>query len=454
MPDSTTAPPADERGPRRRALENASVYFLSGKARPSPEELPREWLPKRAADALEDLATSRTPRVVKLQHLIHLLLSDERFRDTDAFDKSIRLVLEHTLPTDKGDLPPQARVDRAKGYLDAALRDEGGRRFREGHWNRFVADAGELFGFDLPERTFQGRGRCNDEETAPKLTPEGERVDSSVITAEFQSDQPPSAFIDYVDPRFWPICSSFWQEMTQLTTPTRAPNGGYDGVFNEVVEVGRQTLRVPLEVGFRVSTDLSRVWVRFNIDRAEYFRRKDDNDPVPVDVDTGTVSAESVPGEAGPRTLVRATKYLHAVDGGAARLFPRLACDVGWPELMIAMAFRCSPDGPPPAGAAPVAGATAAAGAGPAAGAGDLADVAVRRFVREAVNECLQGVEHTGSAVQQLMGRFTGPTWDAGWINDLLDIGAETTRRYSRVAGHLRGLADDLSKAADQRRGS
>jgi hypothetical protein len=271
------------------------------------------------------------------------------------------------------------------------VRAPGDRRLEEGHWLQFVDDAGELFGFGLPERSFRGRSRCNDLETARKRTPEGELVDSSVITSEFRSDQPPTDFVDYVDPEKWPTCSSFWQEMRPLTPPTR-PAGieGYNRVFEEVVKVGAQTLRVPLAVGFRVRPDGSRVWARFNLDRERYLQRirARPRDPVPVDVDTGTVSAERVPGPGGPQTLVRATKYLHATPDGGAELFPRLACDVGWPELMMAMAYRCSPDGPPPDTAAQ---ADAAAGrTGPAA-ATDPAEAAVQRFVEQVVAECRPG---------------------------------------------------------------
>ena len=452
--DATTAIPPDYRGRRRRALENACVAFYDRDREPPEEALPADWR-QGPEQALVDLATSRTPRVVKLQHLMQLLLSDPGLWDEDAYrapEGPIRRILQHTLPTERGELPSPEKVVAAMAHLEAVLRDEGGRPFEERHWRRYVAEAGELFGFDLPERTFQGRERCNDDETAGKLTPEGNRVDCQVITAEFQSDRPPSAFSDYVDPENWPRCSSFWQEMTQLTPKTPAPDGrGYDCVFDEVVEVGRLRLRVPLEVGFRARPDLSRVWVRFNIDRNEYFRREGGDDPVPVDVDTGTVSAESVQTESGQRTLVRATKYLHARDE-LVTLYPRLACDVGWPELMMAMAYRCSPDGPPPAAAAGPARAAGAPIAAPVTAA--PAQDTVQRFVEQVIGECQQGLEKTSPAVQRLLRRFTGPTWDPGWINDLLDIGAETTRRYGRVASHLRGLADGLSRAADQRRAS
>ena len=452
MPKSRTEPPPDRRSHRRRALENACVALMDADTLP-PGQFPAEWHPAGGkAQALEELATSRTPRVVKLQHLIETLRRDPA--EAGRLEEPARLVLAHTLPTitPEGDLPPPSQVDAAWRHLEEVVRAPGDRRFEERHWLQFADEAGELFGFDVPERTFRGRGRCNDMETAPKPTPEGGLEDSIVITSEFLSDQPPSAFADYVDPTNWPRCSSFWQDMAPLTTPTRAtwPPGadGYDQVFDEVVEVGSQTLRVPLSVGYRILGDRSRVWVRFNIDRTIYLERKtarNRRDRVPVDVDSGTVSAERVAGPEGPRTLVRATKYLHPAPGGEAELFPRLACDVGWPELMMAMAYRCSPDGPSPEATARPAADAGPADAGPAG-------IAVQRFVEQVLAECRQGIGDTAPAVQRLLGRFTGPTWSAGWVNDLLDIGAETTRRYGRVAGHLRGLADELSRAADQRR--
>jgi hypothetical protein len=273
-----------------------------------------------------------------------------------------------------------------------------------------------------------------------------------VLVAQFWTDQPPSAFIDYVSPRNWPNCSSFWESMEPLSEVVQEPNGNYTGVFLEVVRVGEATLRVPLEVGFRMNADLSRVWARFNIDRPRYQERKAEKDPVPVDVDTGTVSAETVPGGPAP-TRVRAVKYLSAPRGSDAARFAELACDSGWSEMMLTMAFSCSPDGPSELAAA-AARAKAAAAPRPAAPAAPAAVSAgaAEQFVGQVVKDCMDGVEATGQHVQRLLTRFTGPSWDPRWINDLLDIGVVTAERYGRVLSHLRGLADRL--AADDQRSS
>jgi hypothetical protein len=419
---------------RRQALEQAHKVF-----RERPEELTDEWLAE-AGQALEELAKAKTTRVVKLRFLVDTFRrgNQDAYR---ALQEPVGRVVEHTLPTTGGRPPSAQVVDEAKRHVDdVVLRAEGEPRLEERHWGQLTRASGPLFGFGTSERTFSAR--CNDEREAWKTTPDGQHVKSRVIVGEFWTNQLPSAFVDYVDPRRWPDCSSFWRDMRELSI-TMAPNGNYDGVFEEVIDVGEATLEVPLEVGFRMRDDVSRVWVRFNLDPVEYKRRKEAGDPVPVDIDTGTVSAESVPGGPAP-TRVRATKYLHAADRAAVP-FPELLCDLGWPEMMVDMAFHCSPHGPSEVAAAGAAArATAAAAAVPS-------DVAVGRFVERVVKECQDGIGQTSPHVQSLIGRFTGPTWNLGWVNDLLGIGMVTTERYGRVLSHVRGLADDLGTAVEQR---
>lgn len=428
---------------RRRAFERTYDVL-----RRPPGERAKGWTDD-ARRALRDLAESETPRVVKLRLLVDTLRR-QRPQVRQALDAEVRHVLRHTLPTTGGDLPPDALVDQAKELLDAVVEAPGEAYLEEPHWRQLAEESGRLFGFAVAERTFEGG--CNDQDQATKLTPEGEPVDSHVLIAQFWTDQPPSAFIDYVSPRNWPNCSSFWESMKPLSKVVQEPNGNYTGVFEEVVKIGDTTLRVPLEVGFRMNADLSRVWARFNIDRREYRKRKEAKDPVPVDVDTGTVSAETVPGGPAP-TRVRATKYLHAPRGSKADQFAELACDSGWSEMMLTMAFSCSPDGPSELAAA-AARARAAArprAAAAAAPATVPTSAATGQFVDRVVKDCQDGIDATGQHVQQLLTRFTGPTWDPRWINDLLGIGVVTAERYGRILSHVRGLADSL---ADDRRSS
>jgi hypothetical protein len=421
---------------RRRTFERTYDVL-----RQPPERRAKGWTDE-ARRTLHALAESKTPRVVKLRLLVDTLRRQSP-RVRQALDAEVRHVLRHTLPTTGGELPPDTLVDQAKELLDAVVEAPGEAYLEEPHWRQLAEESGRLFGFAVAERTFEGG--CNDQELARKLTPEGDAVDSRVLIAQFWTDQPPSAFIDYVSPRNWPNCSSFWESMEPLSDVVREPNGNYTGVFEEVVRIDNNTtLRVPLEVGLRMNADLSRVWARFNIDRGEYQKRKAARDPVPVDVDTGTVSAETVPGGPAP-TRVRATKYLHAPRGSDADRFAELACDSGWSEMMITMAFSCSPDGPSEVAAA-------AARARAAAPATVPAGVATGQFVGRVVKDCKDGIDTTGQHVQQLLSRFTGPSWDPRWINDLLDIGVVTAERYGRVLGHLRGLADSL--ADDDQRGS
>jgi hypothetical protein len=423
----------EEFAERRRALEHAHEVFHR-----RPEELTDDWLAE-ADEALEDLAKAKITRVVKLRFLVDAF----RRGDRDAYDalsRPVSRVVEETLPTTGGKPPAASVVGEAKRHLDTVVKAEGQPRLEDRHWRQLTREAGPLFGFATSERSFGAR--CNDQQLAWKTTPDGRHVQSRVVVGEFWSNQPPSAFVDYVDPRRWPDCSSFWREMREISL-TMAPNGNYDGVFEEVVDVGQTTLEVPLEVGFRMRDDLSRVWVRFNLHGRTYLDLMGSSSAVKVDVDTGTVSAETVPGGPAP-TRVRATKYLHAADRAAVP-FPELLCDLGWPEMMIDMAFRCSAEGPSEVAAAGAAArATAAAAAVPA-------DVAVGRFVERVVKDCQAGIGDTSPYVQSLIGRFTGSSWDLGWINDLLGIGMVTTERYGRVLSHVRGLADDLGTAAEQK---
>ena len=428
---------------RRRAFERAHDVL-----RQPPGQRAKGWADD-ARRTLHALAESETPRVVKLRLLVDILRRQSP-RDRQALDAGVRHVLRHTLPTAAGRLPPDALVEQAKELLDAVVEAPGGAFLEEPHWRQLAEESAPLFGFAVAERTFEGG--CNDQDLATKLTPDGDPVQSRVLIAQFWTDQPPSAFIDYVSPRNWPSCSSFWESMEPLSAVVQEPNGNYTGVFQEVVKIGDATLRVPLEVGFRMNADLSRVWARFNIDGGQYQKRKADEDPVPVDVDTGTVSAETVPG--GPAaTRVRAVKYLSAPPGSDAARFAELACDSGWSEMMLTMAFSCSPDGPSELAAA-AARTRAAAAPRPAAPAAPSAvpASAAEEFVGRVVKDCMDGVDATGQHVQRLLTRFTGPSWDPRWINDLLDIGVVTAERYGRVLSHLRGLADRL--AADDQRSS
>jgi hypothetical protein len=45
------------------------------------------------------------------------------------------------------------------------------------------------------------------------------------------------------------------------------------------------------------------------------------------------------------------------------------------------------------------------------------------------------------------MGRFTGKSWDAGWINDLLDMGLVAANHYGNIASDIRLFADSLRDA-------
>ena len=75
------------------------------------------------------------------------------------------------------------------------------------------------------------------------------------------------------------------------------------------------------------------------------------------------------------------------------------------------------------------------------------ADGAVKQFVEAVTTECQQAIGQNGPHLEQLIGRFTGKSWDAGWINDLLDMGLVTARHYGNIASDVRQFADSLRDA-------
>jgi hypothetical protein len=377
--------------------------------------------------ALQDLADSGLHRVIKLRILLDGLLRTRPAERDPTIDDAARYLLSQTLPGD----PDASQVEEIMAVLNDVAGGDDRERLQTSHWEAFSGRASEAYGYDIEELSFSSG--CNDRQQATKITPEGQAVLSRLIEAQFWSNEPPMAFARYVNPLNWPRCSSAWRAMNVLSGEPRQ-SGDYNCVFDEIVDIYDQVLQVPLEVGYRERPDGSRVWVRFNIARDRYLARKGTREEVLVDVDTGMVSAELRPG--GPaRTLVRATKYLHMVDGGD--LLPQLACDADWPDLMIAMAERCVTRWPQeePVTVTPETSRAA------------LVDAAVKRFVDEVAVTCQQGIGDTRPHFRRLLGRFTGASWDPRWMNDLLSIGKLTAERYGAVASSVRGLADGLSNA-------
>lgn len=434
MTDATSGnAPSDEE--KRRILEEVTLAFRPG----APSHFLRKVRPA-PSQALADLAAAANiRRLTKHRRLIDGLRRSPA-EDRASLGDQARQVLVSTLDQDLPEDSRRSRVDRAKLRLDEVVAAPGAPRLQPQHWQLWVQSTNDIYHYTTNEQTFEA---CNDEQLVMKATPDGTLVPSRLIIAQFWSDLPPAAFRQYVDPQNWPHCSPFWEAFTPLG-PIVPTGDGYDGDFNEVVDIITETLTVPLHVGFRVLPDQSRVWTRFNISRPFY------NATTEVDVDTGTVSAESVPGGPAP-TLVQATKYLHWRNPSHPDL-TAMACDFGWCELMEEMAYGCA-QGFPAAGAqAEAAGAEAAGAKGAGAhGAKTSVDAAIRQLVEAVTTECQQGISDNGPYLAQLIGRFTGPSWDAGWINDLLNMGVVTARRYGNIASDVRRFADSLRDAAPER---
>jgi len=418
-------------GEKRRIIEDAYLAFRPDVADRYPRpEAPR---PPEAQQALADLAAATNiPRLVKHRRLIDgLRLSSAE--DRAGFDDQARDVFASTLEQGLPDDTRQNQADLAKRRQDEAAAASDERRLQPRH-SQLMQSTNDIFRFTTHEQTFEA---CNDEQEAMKATPDGQFVLSRLIIAQFWSNLPPAAFRTYVDPRNWPQCSPFWRAMQPLR-PIVQTADGYDGDFAETVNIITETLTVPLHIGFRVLPDQSRVWTRFNISRAFYDQFPD----IEVDVDTGTVSAESVPDGPAP-TRVRATKYLHWRDPDRSDL-TGLSCDLGWSDLMMEMADGCAQGSPADGGQAQstVTGGTKTS-----------ADAAVSQLVEAVTTQCQQGISESGPYFEQLIGRFTGSSWDAGWINDMLGIGLVTARRYGNVASNVRRFADSLRDTATERDG-
>jgi hypothetical protein len=422
MTDATggSAPPDED---KRIVIENAILAFrpeiVRTFARPGPA--------LEAAQALTALADATDiRRLIKHRRLIDGLRRSTEEERT-SLDGPARHVLESTLAQD---LPQDRRpdlVDQAKRRLDEVAAAPGAPQLQPQHWRLWVQSTNDIFQFTTHEQTFEA---CSDQQLVMKATPDGELVLSRLLIAQFWSDLLPAAFRPFADPHNWPHCSPFWKSVDSLGSVVPTADG-FDWDFNETVYTITGTLTVPLHIGFRARPDQSRVWTRFNIARGFY------QPTTEVDVDTGTISAESVPGGPAP-TLVQATKYLHWRDPN--RPDPTaLACEFGWSELLEEMAYGCAQG--------------FQAEAAGADGATTSVDTAISQLVAAFTAECQQGISENSPHLEQLIGRFTGSSWDPGWVNDLLNMGLVTARHYGNVASGVRRFADSLRDAPTGRDG-
>jgi hypothetical protein len=406
---------------RRQVIEDALLAFRPRERDEFRDQIGREvptpW------QAMESLAQAELPRVLKHRLLIDAVRRAHR-QDLDEprMEEGMRNVLRSTM--DEG-LTDQ-HVAEAMRDLEAVAAAEGEERLQAAHWEEWVNRTEDLFQYSTEERTFQA---CNDVDRTVKATPNLQLVPSRLIVAEFWSDLLPNDFATFIDPSNWPKCSDFWKEMKELGARTTIGEG-YDCEVRETVTIlTGETLTVPLQIAFRKRADGSRVWTRFNLSRSSY------GPNVPVDVDTGTVSAELMTDGPAP-TLVRGTKYLHWANPKRPDV-TTLACDFGWAELMIQMAYRCA--GRMPMATTPTTARVSVEGA-------------VKRLVEDVTTEWRNGINDSRAHLETLIGRFTGPSWDARWVNDLLALGNLAAKRSGRIASHVRTFADAL-KEADQQEG-
>ena len=422
MTDATgePAPPEED---KRRIIEDAILAFRPDVVRAYPRDPAAE--PGPALAALAAAVTVR--RLTKHRRLIdgfRRSTPDGRAR----LDGVARRVLDSTLEPGVPDDRRPALVEKAKRRLDEVAMAPGEPQLEQKHWDLWVRGTSDIFAFTTPERTFAAS--CNDNNREWKQTPDGEHVLSRLIVAQFYSDLLPSAFSRYVQPENWPGCCTFWESVVGLPlpmTPHSPVTNGYDWDFAETVNIINQQLTVPLHIGFRELPD--QVWTRFNLSQAHY------TPATPVDVDTGTVSA--VPASNGSvRTLVQATKWVHWRYSDQQPDLTAQACDFGWTELMEEMAYGCAQGFPPRAQLA-----------GMAADSAKTPADAIKQFVGGVTTEWQRAIIESGPHLEQLIGRFTGKSWDAGWVNDLLDVGLVAANHYGNITSDIRLFADSLRDA-------
>ncbi|PZS26768.1 MAG: hypothetical protein DLM61_17750 [Pseudonocardiales bacterium] len=340
----------------------------------------------------------------------------------DSAGSWIAQVLRSTAPDSV--IPPE-RLGEIVHFLTTLT----GQRLQQPQWAQWVSETNDVYNFTLPEQTFAA---CNDCDTPDKCPLIGQPVPSRLIVAEFLSPLTPRDFVYYVNPENWPHFSAFWESMALIGVRTDFQDSlasGYNAEFRERVHILDQVLEVPLEVGHRIRHDESRVWTRFNIARGHF------GGSVPVDIDTGTVSAELI---GSGQTRVRATKYVHWSDTSRPD-FSSLSCDFGWAEFMVQMAEKSLQEHNGQSILAPDKVAEPSV------------DDAIKRFVEGVVMDSKNGIDGYVPGLEKLIRRFTSNTWDAGWINDLLAMGQVTMENSGNLANHVLRLADAL-KAAGERK--
>jgi hypothetical protein len=412
----------EEKQEKRRVIEDAIMAFRPEIAR----DFPRDPAPAPGPALAALAAAANIRRLTKHRRLIDGLRRWPADRRANLNDQA-RAVLDSTLERGLPDDRRQILVERAKRRLDELAAAPGEPRLQRQHWQLWVQSTDGIFQFTRHEQTFEA---CSDQQLVMKTTPDGEHVLSRLLIAQFRSDLPPANFRTFLEPKNWPDCCPFWRSVVQLRDEVPTADG-YDWDFDETVDIITEMLTVPLHIGFRARPDQSRVSTRFNIS-GDFYRQDTE-----VDVDSGIISAESVPGGPAP-TLVKAIKYLHWRDPN--RPDPTaLACEFGWCELLEEMAYGCDQGfGPQDAGPG---------------GAKTSVDAAVRQLVEAVTAECQQGISQNVPNLERLMGRFTGSSWDAGWVNDLLNMGLVTARHYGNMARDVRRFADSLRDAATERDG-
>ncbi len=270
---------------------------------------------------------------------------------------------------------------------------------------------------------------CNDGETVG--TDDG---DAAVIISRFWTTYEFDAMAKFVEPTKWKEYGApFWSDVLQVgerTMPTSNPLD-YDATFDEIVNLPLTTLRVRLDVKYRVQGNLVRL----------------DYDLSPVDpygqvtFDSGFLAVTTdTYGDHGERTLVEGAKAIRFTDPRLNRL-PDLACDGGWVYMMINMALNG-------AGVTSTLQPSAAVAQPDPPGFGPITAM-IEEEIDAWIKLASKTLANHGATAKSVTRRVLAPQHDPRWINDLVGMadGAVAMtgatlgawRRILRRLGNLEG---------------
>jgi hypothetical protein len=297
-----------------------------------------------------------------------------------------------------------------------------GRKLTRPSWQEFLGDVG-LEGAVSDQLRLISKPGCNDGETVD--TDDG---DAALISSRFWTTYGFDEMAKFVEPTKWKECGEpFWADVLEVDkrpAPTSNPRD-YDGTYDEIVNLPLTTLRVRLDVKYRMQPGL----VRLDYDLSPF-------DPYgQVTFDSGFLAVTTgTYGDHGETTLVEGSKAIRFTDPLLNQL-PDLACDGGWVYMMIDMALNgagvTEPLRPPPSSEA------APPSFGPITA---TIDAEIDAWIKQA-NDSL--VSH-GASAKRVTRRILARQHDPRWMNDVAGMTHEAIVMTGATIGAWRRILREL----------